>query len=67
MRVEAQDNRTLYNEPVDVRTLAKGTCDFMQLYTQYGGVRPFGTSILAAGMDSMAGLYEIDPSGALVG
>lgn len=67
MRVNAQANRTLYNEPVDVRTLAKGTCDFMQLYTQYGGVRPFGTSILAAGMDPVAGLYEIDPSGALVG
>jgi len=37
MRVEAQDNRTRYNEPVDVNTLAKGICDFMQLYTQYGG------------------------------
>jgi proteasome alpha subunit len=67
MRVEAQDNRTRYNEPVDVSTLVKGICDFMQLYTQYGGARPFGTSILVAGMDSMAGLYEIDPSGALLG
>jgi proteasome alpha subunit len=67
MRVEAQTNRRLYNEPVDVGTLAKGVCDFMQIYTQYGGARPFGTSLLIAGMDSTAGLYEADPSGALVG
>lgn len=67
MRVEAQANRTLYSEPVDVGTLAKGICNFMQLYTQFGGARPFGTSLLVAGMDSMAGLYETDPSGALIG
>jgi proteasome alpha subunit len=67
MRVEAQANRRLYNEPVDVGTLAKGICDFMQLYTQYGGARPFGTSLLIAGMDSVLGLYEADPSGALIG
>lgn len=67
MRAEAQTNRRVYNEPVDVKTLAKGVCDFMQIYTQYGGARPFGTSLLIAGMDSTAGLYEADPSGALVG
>ncbi len=67
MRVEAQTIRSSYNEPPDVGTLAKGICDFMQLYTQYGGVRPFGTSLLIAGMDSIAGLYEADPSGALIG
>jgi proteasome alpha subunit len=67
MRVDAQTNRRLYNEPVGVRTLAKGICDFIQDYTQYGGVRPFGASLLIAGMDSAAGLYEADPSGALIG
>jgi proteasome alpha subunit len=67
MRADAQTNRRLYNEPVGVRTLAKGICDFIQDYTQYGGVRPFGTSLLIAGMNSVAGLYEADPSGALVG
>ncbi len=67
MRADAQTNRRVYGEPVGVRTLAKGICDFMQLYTQYGGVRPFGTSLLIAGMDSILGLYEADPSGALIG
>lgn len=67
MRVEAQAHRSLYNEPVGVRTLAKGVCDFMQDYTQYGGARPFGASLLIAGMDSVLGLYEADPSGALIG
>ena len=67
MRVEAQNHRRLYGEPVGVRTLAKGVCDFIQDYTQYGGVRPFGASLLIAGMDSVLGLYEADPSGALIG
>ncbi len=67
MRVDAQINRTTYNEAIDVWTLAKGVCDFMQGYTQYGGVRPFGVSLLIAGVDSQARLYEADPSGALIG
>lgn len=67
MRVKARDNRRLYNEPVGLHTLAKGICDFMQLYTHYGGVRPFGTSLLVAGVDPAVGLYETDPSGALTG
>ncbi len=67
MRVDAQANRTTYNEAIDVWTLAKGICDFMQGYIQYGGVRPFGVSLLIAGVDSQARLYETDPSGALLG
>jgi len=67
MRVEAQNHRRLYNEPVGVRMLAKGICDFIQDYTQYGGVRPFGSSLLIAGMNSVERLYVADPSGALIG
>jgi 20S proteasome subunit alpha 2 len=38
----------------------------MQEYTQRGGVRPFGISLLVAGWDSdnKPGLYQVDPSGA---
>ncbi len=66
-RVEAQINRITYNEMMPVEILVKKICDFKQNYTQYGGVRPFGTALLIAGVDSKGPqLYETDPSGALM-
>ena len=42
-------------------------CDIKQAYTQHGGVRPFGVSLLIAGIDkNEARLFETDPSGALI-
>ncbi|MDD5616948.1 MAG: proteasome subunit alpha, partial [Candidatus Methanoperedens sp.] len=56
-----------YDEPIGVEVLSKKICDFKQSYTQYGGVRPFGTALLIAGVDdSRARLFETDPSGALL-
>jgi proteasome alpha subunit len=50
-----------------VKTLVKRICDFKQTYTQYGGVRPFGTALLIAGVDdSGPRLFSTDPSGALM-
>lgn len=66
-RVEAQSNRMLYNEPIDIEILAKKICDFKQLYTQHGGVRPFGLALLIAGVNGdKPRLFETDPSGALM-
>lgn len=65
-RVEAQSNRITYNEPIDVEILAKRICDFKQLYTQHGGVRPFGIALLIAGVNDAPRLFETDPSGALI-
>lgn len=41
----------------------------MQEYTQRGGVRPFGVSLLVAGIDGdgTPRLYQVDPSGAYFG
>eukprot|EP00970_Alexandrium_tamarense_P020785 scaffold15676_cov172-Alexandrium_tamarense.AAC.1 len=41
----------------------------MQEYTQSGGVRPFGVSLLMAGMDGdgTRRLFQVDPSGAYFG
>lgn len=40
----------------------------MQEYTQSGGVRPFGVSLLVAGYDEDGPhLYQLDPSGAYYG
>ena len=43
-------------------------CDIKQLYTQSGGKRPFGVSILYMGWDKHYGfqLYQSDPSGEIV-
>ncbi|MFX1495241.1 MAG: proteasome subunit alpha, partial [Promethearchaeota archaeon] len=43
--------------------------EYLQLFTQNAGVRPFGVSLLIAGIDSdgKASLYLTDPSGAMWG
>jgi proteasome alpha subunit len=66
-RIEAQINKITYAENIQVEVLVKKICDFKQNYTQYGGVRPFGTALLVAGVDeSGTHLFETDPSGALM-
>ena len=66
-RVIAQINKITYDEEMSVEELVKRICDYKQNYTQYGGVRPFGTALLVAGVDEQGEhLFETDPSGALV-
>ena len=66
-RIDAQINEITYNEKIQVKTLVERICDFKQTYTQYGGVRPFGTALLVAGVDDTgARLFSTDPSGALM-
>ncbi|MEM3402599.1 MAG: archaeal proteasome endopeptidase complex subunit alpha [Candidatus Hadarchaeales archaeon] len=63
-RIEAQIHRLRYDEPISVQTLARRIGDIKQLYTQHGGVRPFGTRFLIAGVDNGSpSLFETDPSG----
>lgn len=66
-RTECQVNSFNYGEKLGVGSLVKKLCDFKQSYTQYGGVRPFGTAMLIAGIDDNGPhLYETDPSGAMM-
>ncbi len=66
-RIESQINKITYSERIPVDVLVKKICDFKQNYTQYGGVRPFGTALLIAGVDEKGvHLYETDPSGAMM-
>jgi proteasome alpha subunit len=66
-RVESQINRVSYDEPIEVDVLAKKLCDHMQTLTQYGGIRPYGTALLIAGVsDGECRLFETDPSGTLL-
>ena len=66
-RVEAQINKITYSEPIRVESLSKKLCDMLQLYTQNGGVRPFGSALIIGGVyDDKCKLFETDPSGALI-
>lgn len=66
-RKQAQIHRVNFGENIGVEMLVKKICDYKQNFTQYGGVRPFGTALLVAGTDDLgAHLFETDPSGALV-
>lgn len=64
-RTEAQQYTYTYQEPIPLEQLLNRVCDLKQLYTQYGGLRPFGVSFLVAGWDEFYGfqLYQSDPSG----
>lgn len=66
-RVDSQRHRITYNESPTVESISKGVCDLMQVYTQYGGIRPFGVSLLIAGVDDKPRLFEAEPSGAMTG
>ncbi|MDY6780530.1 MAG: archaeal proteasome endopeptidase complex subunit alpha, partial [Halobacteria archaeon] len=64
LRQEAQVNRASYEEPIGVETVVRRLCDEMQEYTQSGGVRPFGVSLIVGGIeDGEPRVFETDPSG----
>ena len=63
-QVRAQQNRVTYDSEIDTLTVVKDICDLKQVCTQSGGLRPFGVSILVAGIDDhMPKLFETDPIG----
>lgn len=63
-RQQAQLNQLRYGESIGVESLAKHITDHIQQYTQTGGARPFGVSLLIGGViDGQSYLYEADPSG----
>jgi len=62
-RIKAQVYKLTYDEPLNVVGAVKEVADRMQLFTQFGGVRPFGVALLLGGTDEKGSqLYEIDPS-----
>eukprot|EP00768_Dysnectes_brevis_P002788 gnl/Dysnectes_brevis/2047_a2364_3205.p1 GENE.gnl/Dysnectes_brevis/2047_a2364_3205~~gnl/Dysnectes_brevis/2047_a2364_3205.p1 ORF type:complete len:242 (+),score=60.18 gnl/Dysnectes_brevis/2047_a2364_3205:82-807(+) len=65
-RKEADSYHRQFGEPQPVTMNVKFLSTVMQDYTQRGGVRPFGCSLLVAGLDQAGSpqLFQIDPSGA---
>ena len=48
-RLAAQQYQFAYQEPIPVEQLVRSLCDNKQGYTQFGGLRPFGVSLLYGG------------------
>ena len=63
-QLKAQQHKVTYDSEIDTLTIVKDICDLKQICTQSGGLRPFGVSILVAGIDDHAPkLFETDPIG----
>lgn len=66
-RLESQIFRLTYQTSIDVKGLAIKIGDYCQLFTQQGGLRPFGVGILFGGVDTNGPqLQYIDPGGGVV-
>lgn len=64
-RVYAQRYLKTYNEEIQTEQLVRWLADIKQGYTQHGGLRPYGVSLLYAGYDEDDGfkLFMSNPSG----
>lgn len=63
-RKMAQQYFLTYQEPIPTAQLVPRVATVMQEYTQSGGVRPFGVSLLICGWDGeKPHLFQCDPSG----
>jgi proteasome alpha subunit len=67
-RIDAQSNKLTYDEPIDIDVLAEKICSTQQVYTQHGGGRPFGVSLIIGGVDKTgAHVIATHPSGTYKG
>jgi proteasome alpha subunit len=65
-RKQAQDNRMIFSEKIQVKVMAKEIAETKQAFTQYGGLRPFGVAFVIGGVDEKGPqLFQTEPSGAL--
>uniref|UniRef100_A0A7C5TFM1 Proteasome subunit alpha n=1 Tax=Ignisphaera aggregans TaxID=334771 RepID=A0A7C5TFM1_9CREN len=63
-RLIAVRHKLTFDEPIDIEFLARTICDIKQAYTQQGGVRPFGVSLIFGGIDRKGvELIKTEPSG----
>ena len=63
-QVLAQQNRVTYGAPIEPILIIKRVADRKQMYTQYGGARPYGVAFLIAGVhNEKPQLYTSDMTG----
>lgn len=67
-REEARNWRSQFREPIALPVLATNVASYVQAYTLYNSVRPFGVTTIMGGIDeSGPHLYMIEPSGSAWG
>jgi proteasome alpha subunit len=60
----AQQNRITYDSPIEPISIIRMIADKKQVYTQYGGARPFGVSLMVGGVNKKKPhLYSSDVTG----
>ncbi len=64
-QIKAQQHRVTYDSGIDVLSIVKDMSDLCQFTTQSAGLRPFGVSLLVAGIDGdgTPTLFMTDPTG----
>jgi proteasome alpha subunit len=63
-QVLAQQNRVTYDSPIEPVSVIRMIADKKQLFTQYGGARPFGVAVLVGGVNKgKSFLYTSDVTG----
>ncbi len=63
-QIKAQQHMVTYDTRIDTISIVKDICALKQICTQSGGLRPFGVSIIVAGIDADGPkVYETDPTG----
>lgn len=62
-----QNHRLIYGEVKSVEALTKEISNYMMQATQYGGIRPYGVSVLIGGVDTGPKLFELDPGASFQG
>ena len=63
-QLTAQQHTITYDTPIDILSIVKDVCSLKQICTQSAGLRPFGISLLIAGVDEDGPkVYETDPTG----
>jgi len=67
-RKAAQQYISKYRDAIPTKIVVRECAEVCQQFTQQGGVRPFGVSLMVAGIDDNGPhLYQVDPSGAYFG
>tara|TARA_B100002003_G_scaffold245780_1_gene274219 strand:+ start:18 stop:689 length:672 start_codon:yes stop_codon:yes gene_type:complete len=62
-RIFAQQHRVSYDSPPNTESIVRDIADIKQQFTQYGGARPFGVSMMFAGINGGPVLYTTDITG----
>ena len=63
-QVLSQKHKVTYDSPIEPELIIKDVANTMQQFTQYGGARPFGVSIMVAGVNGKKPeLYVSDITG----